>query len=464
LAQTAWPRQLAAMRDTAGRCRRTRRLAVAFAAAAAAVAVLGAPPQPQHARGGEAQQQPVNAAARVRRERLRASCAPELGLVTKAETAVAFAKHAQSFCNSSSPWAERTLRVREVLGFVVPWNDYGYRAARYFHGKLTQVSPLWFRVLPGRGALTTTFEIAGQNVALAQELWVKKLSSEHCQVLPTFSLEGWESLGELRTLLEDPRGLAGEVAAICEHGRYAGAILDVRLALFPNLKRFLPGFVAALGRALHDTGRRFVLSVPAPIPADVARGHDLDFDARDAAAVAGSVDAVIVNTRDFSRAEAGPAAPLPWVRESVERLLAGTNTDQAGFRAEQLLLEIPTYGRAFPEERGGGGDSGGRVVLAAETVKALARQRPPLVWDNETAEHSANLTKSRVHLSVPTLAFVVKRLRLARSLGIGVALRELGSGLDYVFDLLPTRSATPPPRSAEHEEEGVGSPASRLEL
>jgi len=373
-----------------------------------------------------------------RRPRVRVACAPELGLVMEAETAKTYAKNAQRFCNTSSPWAENHLNVQEVLGFVAPWSDHGYRAARYFRGKLSQVSPLWFRVLPGKGR-GSSFEITGWDLADEQRRWTKQAGAEFCleercgdgpDVLPHFSFEGFDKLPALRAVLEAPMELAAEIVVTCEKGGFQGAVLDVRLALFPSLRSLVPALVAAIGRALRAGGRRFLLSVPA----QPAGGGGPAFDTADASAVAGSVDGVVLGTRDYSRKQPGPAAPLPWVRASALRLLGNGQGGSSGLRPEQLLLEVPLYGRAFQD-----GQPEGKVIDAVETVKVLAKQQPDMAWDAEAAEHSAELTKGKVWLSIPTLAFVNARLQLAHSLGVGVALRDLGAGFDASFDLLPMR-------------------------
>merc|ERR1712217_542422 len=231
-----------------------------------------------------------------------------------------------------------------------------------------------------------------------------------------------------------PRDLAAEIAVTCDRGKYQGIVLDVRLALFPSFKPLLPALVKEIAQALHVAHRKFILSVPVPYPDDPLSTR-VDFSAKDAAAVAKYVDAFVIGTRDFARTTPGPSAPLPWVRNAVTRLLVDPNDGQVGLRADQLLIEIPMYGRAFKE-----GETDGKIILVGEIVKAMAKQRPKVVWDSDAEEHYANLTKSHVYLSFPTLAFVRARLRLARSLGVGVALRELGGGFDATFDLLSARA------------------------
>ncbi|CAE8603824.1 unnamed protein product [Polarella glacialis] len=377
--------------------------------------------------------------------RVRPDCAPELGLVKEQESAASWARTARKFCNSSSPYAEKHLVVQEVLGFIAPWHDHGYKAARYFRGKLSSVSPLWFRVLPGRDGIG--FQVAGKEFAKQHKAWADDISDGGPRLLPHFSLEGFDKLAHLSALLEAPEKLAAEIENICVDGDFAGIVFDVRMALFPSLRALLPSVLAALSKRIRPA-RRLILSVPAPRPPGEVRKKEASavaeyfkpgFQREEASAVAEYVDAVVVGTSDFSRAEPGPIAPLPWVRAALQALLAtGSGSDTGGLQPGQLLLEVPLHGRAFPWGEAQESTEG-KVILTADLARVLAKQLPPMIWDAEAAEHSANLTESKVFVSLPSLAYVEARLRLAGSLGVGVALRELGAGFDSVFDLLPKR-------------------------
>ncbi|CAK0832820.1 unnamed protein product [Prorocentrum cordatum] len=191
------------------------------------------------------------------RRRVRDECAPELGLVRGAsERAVTYAKSARVFCNASSPWAEQHVgQLPRVVGLVLPWHDQGYRSTNYFRRKLSAVSPLWYRALPDRNG---SYELVGQEFANRQRRWSEQTSAPVCQagrgclpgpaVVPTVSLEGFESIADIKSVLESPAKFAVEVALVCDRHDHAGIVLDVRLALFSKLKPLLPAFVAAVAQ------------------------------------------------------------------------------------------------------------------------------------------------------------------------------------------------------------------------
>merc|ERR1712216_646092 len=251
----------------------------------------------------------------------------------------------------------------------------------------------WFRILPGKDKkASSAFEIAGFEIAKEQATWKSQVTDGDAQILPHFSIEGFAKMDALKAILEKPMELAAEIAVLCEQSKFDGIVFDLRLALFRSLKPLIPRLVRSLSQALHGAQRRLILSVPA-LPMTGGKGPD--FDAQDAAAVAGDVDAVLLGTRDFSRGVLGPSAPLPWIRASVNRLLGPAASSI--LKPSQIMIEIPLYGRAFPE---GNEEEGGKVILTPEIAKALAKQRPKLKWDSEAREHLANITSkgSRIGL------------------------------------------------------------------
>ena len=85
-------------------------------------------------------------------------------------------------------------------------------------------------------------------------------------------------------------------------------------------------------------------------------------------------------------------------------------------------------------------DGGGVPVDGTAYLSLLERHRPPRFdWHTEAAEHVfLYVTEGGEGHSVyyPSLKGLAERLGMLRGLGVGVALWELGTGLDYFWDLL----------------------------
>lgn len=85
-----------------------------------------------------------------------------------------------------------------LLGYVTPWNSYGYDIARRFRGKFTHISPVWYQ-LKFKGA--EELELAGAHDVDVN--WLRDITSApepgagaaenqpHTRVVPRVLLEGW---------------------------------------------------------------------------------------------------------------------------------------------------------------------------------------------------------------------------------------------------------------------------------
>ncbi len=197
-------------------------------------------------------------------------------------------------------------------------------------------------------------------------------------------------------------------------------------------------FQKALGAALHAlTPRRILILVSPPqrTPPEGAPTHgpDMNFFNLDFDQVANSIDFLNVMTYDYYGEVRRPApnSPMAWIEASVRHVL-GKHMDNKEMR-QKVLIGLNWYGYKFSSAKGA------EAILGRDFVQLLQDKPQPFHWDREIQEHMIQFPGKKDDLSVvfyPTLHSIDARLQLAIRLDVGVAIWELGQGLDYFYDLL----------------------------
>lgn len=151
---------------------------------------------------------------------------------------------------------------------------------------------------------------------------------------------------------------------------------------------------------------------------------------QDIAEFESSVDLISVMTYDFSNVQRpGFSSPPSWALQSMMALVP--RDDQAGAIGSKLLMGLNFYGNDFKLPSGGG------PIVGSQYIDLLKQHKPKLVWEEEGLEHkftySAGGSSHVVYF--PTLKFISERLTSAERLTVGIAIWEIGQGLDFFFDL-----------------------------
>jgi len=143
-------------------------------------------------------------------------------------------------------------------------------------------------------------------------------------------------------------------------------------------------FVTDLAAALHRTGKTLTVSVPS----------SGDYPVYDYEAMGKVVDKIRIMAYDYSTGEAGPIAPIEWVRDVVK-------SAKELVPASKLVLGIPVYGYDWPATivgtcPGGEDEQPTRRNVSSKSAAALAAAQGVVpTWDPTTAERTFQYTEQR---------------------------------------------------------------------
>ena len=197
-----------------------------------------------------------------------------------------------------------------------------------------------------------------------------------------------------------------------------------RVAVAPKLHIFVQLLASQLSQQENRNGVPGALLLLVP-------PHPELFSPTQFSQLAEPLGGFVLSTANFSavRGQPGPNAPLAWMRDALAAL-EPTDTNR-----HKLMATLPLLGWDFTLPDGERSAS----VDGEQYLNLLREHRPSrLDWHAEAAEHVFTYVEDEKRHSVyyPSLKSLAERLGMMRGLGVGVALYELGTGLDYFWDLL----------------------------
>lgn len=326
-----------------------------------------------------------------------------------------------------------------VLAYITPWNSKGYEMAKKFNSKFTHLSPVWYD-LKSQG---TSLILEGRHNADAG--WLLELRKGDALVLPRVVLEAFPKEVLRKKKLRDKA--IDLILTECKEMEYDGIVLESwsRWTAYgilhdPELRNMALELIKQLGHALHSVNsvrnRKQHLQLVYVIgPPHSEKFQPHDFGPVDLQSLSDAVDGFSLMTYDFSGPHnPGPNAPLKWIRFTLQ-LLLGSPGIKAHSLARKIFLGINFYGNDFVLSE----VSGGGAITGREYLNLLEKHKPAFQWEKNSGEHffffsDENHVKHAVFY--PSLISISMRLEEAKLWGTGIAIWEIGQGLDYFFDLL----------------------------
>jgi len=318
----------------------------------------------------------------------------------------------------------------KILGYVTPWNSHGYDVAKTFGDKLNFVSPVWLQILPSSPSDSTSkpYSIGGSHDI--DKNWIAEVKNKNTLVVPRILFDKWTSKDYI-SLFNDPHRtdeISRLIINVIKKNQFDGIVLEVWSQLGGQAKPQLTNVIKSIGQHIRKSGKIFILVIPPPIYAGHVKGM---FSKEDFDNIVDSVDYFSMMTYDYSSpANPGPNAHYSWMKECVETL------DKDSFYRDKILLGINFYGYDYTPEGGG-------PILGRDFIKMIkdydSQKQLKFKWDDNSKEHFIELRNGnkRHTLFYPSLNSIQVRLLLAKELDLGgIAIWEIGQGLDYFYDLL----------------------------
>ncbi|KAI8991663.1 glycoside hydrolase superfamily [Mycotypha africana] len=305
---------------------------------------------------------------------------------------------------------------------------------------IVSVSPVWFYI---ERRASMQFDILGEHDV--DQGWMKETRDQvksKGKILPRFQCRGWTS-EDLQTFISSKAesfALASMIHQQVQKHKFDGVVIECG---FPA---FFPLLLSRLSQLLHHHGQQLIVVLPAIMTEEHKKYMQPDF----LHAMAQYVDRFSLMSYDFSshNPNGGPSAPIEWIMDNTEFITSLLGTENK----HKLLVGLNMYAMSYLQTRAP------EALVLRTVVEHLSERQghrsndedvhhhhhlltddEDLNWDKESQEawfidmDEGGSRRGTVWL--PTLRSIKNRVRFAEDYGVGLALWEVGQGLDYFYNL-----------------------------
>ncbi|KAI9597595.1 glycoside hydrolase superfamily [Syncephalis fuscata] len=323
-----------------------------------------------------------------------------------------------------------------TLAYITPWHRDGYDVAKQYHYIFDYLSPTWFLV---ERHATLDYKIVGEHdISLNWLESIQTLSKEkRGKIVPRFSFHQWQYTDYIAFVNDqsEQQALVEEIVDMCRKYKFDGLVLET------SITHLLSPFIRLLSTILRQDEQYtdnlpiiVVVIPPYPPPTSDNSDGSLPLSAW-IDQLGDSVDAFSLMSYDYTVGGhgngQGPNAPLEWMRG----LLKSFELNRQSLHHPVLLLGLNLYGYILSEQQAP------RAIIGKDFM-ALVQQHgfhsdSAYVWDIDSKEHVLwYLVDNIAHAAwYPSMESIRLRLKLAEEYKVGIALWEIGQGLNMFYDL-----------------------------